>query len=143
VVALRVAEFYEADEECVAAPAISIVPGLPARHRLVDSANDYGPSELQMQRRRLGALAMLLVASLLLLWAASGLMGRSSALTVPAPELPAVHTVEAGETLWGIMRQRYPNSDIRSGVDALADRIGGTEIRVGQVIVFDDVLASE
>ncbi|MFV1990459.1 MAG: hypothetical protein ACC652_06945 [Acidimicrobiales bacterium] len=142
MVAVRVAEFYEPNEMSKA-PALTLVPALARRQRLVDSANDFGAGELQMQRRRLGALVLLLVMSVLLLWAVSGLASGSSAYVMPAADLPAVHTVEAGETLWGIMRDRYPNSDIRPKVDLLAARLGGANLDVGQVIVFDDVLASD
>ncbi len=147
MVAVRVLDVYEAERANSVGPELTLVPALAvplaARARLIDSANDFGPSELVMQRRRLAAVVLGLVFALVLLWAASGLFGNSTQPLEVPPDLPSVHTVTAGESLWGIMRERYPDSDIRSQVDGLAARLGGTELSVGQVIVFSEIEASE
>jgi hypothetical protein len=143
MVAVRVIDICEVEKAPTVGPELTLVPPLAARARLIDSANDFGSSELVMQRRRLAAVVLGLVFALLLLWAVSGLFGDSAQPLEARPDLPSAHTVTAGDSLWGIMRDRYPNSDIRSQVDDLAARLGGSELSVGQVIVFTEIEASE
>jgi hypothetical protein len=51
-----------------------------------------------------------------------------------------VHVVAPGDTLWSIAARLDPGGDPRPLVDALADRAGGPELRVGQRIPLDGLV---
>lgn len=51
-----------------------------------------------------------------------------------------VHVVAPGDTLWSIASRLDPGGDPRPLVDALADRVGGPELRVGQRIPLDGLV---
>ncbi len=50
--------------------------------------------------------------------------------------------VQAGDTLWAIAETLAPGQDPRPIVDALADRNGGSALRVGEVVVVPAGLAA-
>ncbi len=55
----------------------------------------------------------------------------------------ATQIVQRGDTLWTIAERLAPGRDPRPIVDALADRNGGTDLRVGQLLVIPRDLTGE
>jgi hypothetical protein len=53
----------------------------------------------------------------------------------------ATQIVQSGDTLWTIAERLAPGRDPRPIVDALADRNGGTDLWVGQLLVIPGDLA--
>lgn len=57
-----------------------------------------------------------------------------------APAAPAVYVVQPGDTLWSIARQLRPSGDIRTLVDALADRAGSGPLVAGAALPVDGLV---
>ena len=58
-------------------------------------------------------------------------------------EMPGVHVVQPGDTLWDIARAVSPGSDPRARVHELAESAGGAALEPGQRVVIDPAAVSE
>jgi len=98
------------------------------------------PASPNYALRRVGALAVALVAAVLLagiiiLLAGSGGRPASASRAEPAFTSPAaVHVAAAGDSLWSIAQANHGDVSIDRYVDALINLNGGTDIAVGQAV---------
>lgn len=115
----------------------SPAPARVERPRLV--VIEGGRSSAARARRRTFLLrrATVLAALAMGTWGVAGALAPSG----PAPQLPATHVVQPGETLWGIASALPVDADVRVLVDELADANGGTGVRAGQQLVIPASLA--
>ena len=86
-------------------------------------------------RRRRAVAAGLVVALVLVLWAASSALGGDPlpvSERVPALHPGEVYVVQPGDTLWSIAQRLKPHDDPRPVVDRLVAAHGGATIHVGE-----------
>ena len=115
-------------------------PGSPARPALRVLEGGRAPARMARRatyrRRRLVALALVLLLAGTLVVLANAVVARTAGGGTPASvagtSSPAVHVVQPGDTLWSIARTIDPEGDVRLTVDRLVDRNGGAPLVVGQ-----------
>jgi nucleoid-associated protein YgaU len=89
------------------------------------------PAAAVYRRRRLAALAVLIVLVGTVLLVALHVRGAGAALEGPPPA-PAVYVVQPGDTLWSIAKSVAPHADTRVVVGRLSKSAGGASLRPGQ-----------
>ncbi len=115
-------------------------PGTPRRPALRVLEGGRAPGRLAQRtvyrRRRLVALAVVLLLTAAVLVLANAVLARTAGGGTPAPvagtSSPSVHVVQPGDTLWSIARELQPGGDVRLTVDRLAELNGGAPLVVGQ-----------
>lgn len=84
--------------------------------------------------RRAVALAVVVAAAFALVSMLSGLVWTAPA---EVPDDAVVVVVEAGDTLWSVVREAVPSGEIGSIVADLDAERGGRALQVGEVVVVD------
>jgi hypothetical protein len=107
-------------------PRVQLVTAPPSRRR---------PGPGVYRRRRLVAVAVLLVMLAVAVQGATGLL-RGSATAGTAPTPPVVLVADAGDTYWSLAARVHDGGDIRSTVDELVAANGGRDLRPGDRIVL-------
>lgn len=131
------------DADWLGGEDLSHLPGL----RAIDGGHSpRSVRQRRLYRRRRAAVALVLIVFVALAW--QGLVGVSSLLADPAPDVvPArptaaplsgsVYVVRSGDNLWSIARRVAPGEDPRPFVDELSRRLDGAALHAGQRIDID------
>ena len=94
------------------------------------------PAATRYRRRRVAALALLVVMLFVLQWAVRTTLGGGS-LTAPGQSAPErTYVVQPGDTLWNVARGLSPRGDLRATVDRLAAVHRGSELQAGERIAL-------
>lgn len=121
-------------------PQHLVEPTRPARPQLTVLEGGRSPRVLHQQRvyrrRRLLVAVAAVVVALGAVWAVGALSGPS------APQRVELHTVQPGDTLWGIASSVDPGADTREVVDRIVElnsgshgvAVDGSVLRVGSTL---------